>query len=186
MENNEQLKIRREDLGELLAEVITPEYEIEEKEDSVIAKYFDPYLFEEIIIERQTEEGLKEDGKGVWQTDRYKIWIEKADVNNEIITSTSCHDCFEDCEYYHEDGCKITDEQTETEVKEHESKKKIKVKGFGYELTIEPVISEVVCYLNVTHAHYYKGYMITATSTDKDLVRTILKARDILFDIYHA
>ena len=190
---HKQLK-KRKDLISLLRGITTDEYKIEEKPNDITATYHDAYDYEQIALTRTWNMGTKADNKkAIWKTAKYDLWIEKiSDLMESEIDKPSV---LSQHNMYPEEFEDLTEEEAEKKIEEIEQesekdieywkqKKAINLKGFGYELEISPTITEIECYVNITHTHIYKGLLLHTTTTDKQHINTILKARDIIFDIY--
>jgi hypothetical protein len=139
-------------------------YDIDEDAGYIAIKYIDAYITETIYIQLN-EYGVPDE-----------LYIEKADMTEEIIDPTSCHECDENCPYY--DGtreeCSVTEEEIEKQYSEWETKlietNKIEVRR---------VVVEVPCGDSGIHYHHCKGYAITIR--DGLLPQTVI-ALDELFD----
>jgi len=161
---NQYLRDFVEALKEAFREENGWNYEIDEDAGYIAIKYIDAYIAETIYIQLN-EYGVPDE-----------LYIEKADITDEIIDPYSCHECSEDCPYYDEEKeeCTITEEEIEKEYSEWEEKlietNKIEVRR---------VVMEIPCEYNGSHYHHCKGYAITIR--DGLLPQTVI-ALDELFD----
>jgi hypothetical protein len=138
-------------------------YEVNMEMGYLKMEYQDAYQYEEIFID------LNEYNVPV------KATITRASLDEEIVTPESCHECFEECPYYSEDECKITDENIDKEIEEWE--KVLVEKG---KLVVKRVIVELECFLDVRHYHLLKGYEVVLKDS---LLPDTVKALDELFDV---
>ncbi len=122
-----------------------------------------------------------------WGIPKYYINIKIWDINEEIITPESCHDClYEECDWWDEDKeeCGLTDDIINKEIEEYRDKKVVIL--HNGEVVIRRWICDVECFLNFRHYHLYKGHLIGIETTDRDKVEAIIKAYDILIDVYES
>jgi len=134
-------------------------------------KYQDGYETEIITLELH----LNQYNVPIWQ-----LWIEKAEIDDELIYPESCHDCDESCEYFKNEECTV-EEITNKELEQWKNLEKLE---FGKTNVIETSILEEHCFLNVPHYHYYKAITIYTKDSDHNHIRNMINARDILRDVY--
>jgi len=106
-----------------------------------------------------------------------KLIMTKANMDEEIITPESCHECgYENCTFYdaEKQECTITQEQIDKEIKEWQ-----KTLYHSEKLTINQTVIEQKCYLDVPHYHLYKAHQITL---NQSLLIETIKAVETLFD----
>jgi len=157
-----------------------------------------PENFDNLIIEKKDRDHLQLQNfiAGEYETIKvsrsfnqygvaeYTIWIEQADEDNEIITPQSCHDCFKDCVFYKERACSRTEKEIEDEIAQWQNKIKMKGRYLTSEITIENIIFERNCYLDIPHSHLLKGKQMTLKTTDHTIIKPFLKIRDLFFVLY--
>ena len=177
----------------LIKPYITEDYEIETKtKNEIEAKYIDAYEFEQINLEIAdiNEYGVK----------TYELWIEHADLeNNEIITSirinneelTCCQNCeklencYELCQKA-ESELEEIDKLAEKEIEDWKNKKSIEINWLTEKLEISTTITTLTYHIDFTHERYYKGVTIYVKTTDKNLIKNVLRSREIIREIYQA
>jgi hypothetical protein len=145
----------------------------------VEATYQDCYDKETIYVE--IEEDQKNHG-----VIKYSLEIKTLDLQEEIQSSQSCHDCQEECSHYvketqdKEAYCDITETEITQEIEDW------KRKGLFQKprLTIKTIVEEEECSLNVTHYHLVKGFQISLETYDSTELKTIIHVRDLLLDIF--
>jgi len=157
---------------------LSKDYQREDiSETTIELKYQDGYETEIITLEIN----LNEYNVPIWQ-----LWIEKAEIDNELIYPESCHDCDGSCEYFKNDECTVED-ITEKEVTKWKNLEKLEFGKTGYNdftNVIETSILEEHCFLDVPHYHYYKAIRIYTKDSDHNHIRNMINARDILRDVY--
>ena len=156
----------------ILNEVNEEESKIERDGDEITINYEDAYEIETIWLRKwQNEYGVT----------FYDLELEYAHRNEEIHNCYSCHDAFcDDCPLK-----EIKDEidnYIEKEINEYLKKPKIKIEVFD-KLTIERIIVERKCYVDVPHYHIYKGVRVRFETQDFSHVIAILKLRDLLYKL---
>jgi len=163
-------------LGDLLSDLSDDYQTIEQGECFITKEYRDAYDVERITLEKRPNE---------YGVPIYHLLIESYSFNDEIIKPESCHDCDPACMYYRNGQCNRSELEIAKEEREHLERKTLTVNLFNGILTIFPEILSHTCYLNVTHEHYYKGYVIgVRNSSSPDTIKAVINARDIILRLY--
>jgi len=163
-------------LEDLLSDLGSDYQTIEQDESFITKQYRDAYDVERITLEVKPNE---------YGVPIYYLLIESYSFNDEIVKPESCHDCFPSCMYYKNGQCNLSELEIAKEEREHLELKALIVNLFNGTLTIFPEIFSETCHLNVTHEHYYKGYVIgVKNSSSPDTIRTVINARDIILRLY--
>jgi hypothetical protein len=105
------------------------------------------------------------------------VTVTHIDMDNEIVVPEACHDCFDDCPFYDAENeqCLRTDEVIEKEIRDWE-----KTLFENDKITIARTVTDLKCYLDIPHYHYFQTYTITLR---KGLTVSDIKAIDQLFDV---
>ena len=147
-------------LEKALRELFGEFYEVRDEGCRIVAEYEDADFKETITLE--------------FVKHGYELTVEVAFLDEEIHTPESCHDCFNDCPYFDEDGCKLSDEEIEEEIREWTSRAPVKSLD---QLIVEPTIIEIWCPVNMPHYHIYKGVRMTFRTGDPNEVLAFLTLR---------
>lgn len=108
----------------------------------------------------------------------YEMDVSYFDYDNEIIAPESCHDCSTDCQFYKKGDCTT---KPEKEMAEHMRKKTLK----GNKVSISPDIIGRKCFVNISHNHYYKGYLLEFCVDNVNFIEILLNI-NYFIDIYES
>jgi len=168
-----EARLTKREIQKILNEVNEVESEIVFGESDLTVRYEDAYDIERIYVQKtQNEYGVK----------FYRLEIEYANRDSEIINCYSCHDPF--CE-----ACPLIsdkediDELINQEIEDHESKPEIKLSALSSKLTIKPTIVETKCYLDIPHTHLYKGVYLEFETNDFGELIALMKLRDLFYKL---
>jgi hypothetical protein len=101
----------------------------------------------------------------------------KAKRDEEVLTPESCHECvLADCVYYDttEEECTLSDEEIQEKFGRWK-RKLVEVRN----MIVRSVIVKDECYLDIPHAHYYRGYEVIYRGS---ITCDVVSAIDLLFD----